>query len=321
MESLVTSADLRPLASRLKWRQLSLVIALAERRSLRQAASDLAMTQPAATKLLHDLEDALGHPLFTRHAWGMAATPYGETLVRCARALTAELDEARREMAALASGAEGALRVGGVTGAMPRLLAPAIRRMQGDRPRVAIHVLVNATEVLLEALRQGRLDVAVCPLPVDAEVAGLDVRPLGDEPLCIVARVGHPLGRARRVAAAALANVPWIVQTPESPLRRETDAMLSAGGLRLPPGVIETVSIVATLALLQESDAVTAMPRGLADHYARFRMLAPLAVDLPAPRSRYELVTRSRRELSPAARAFVALLAPDGAARVRRSRR
>jgi DNA-binding transcriptional LysR family regulator len=96
--------------------------------------------------------------------------------------------------------------------------------------------------------------------------------------------------------------------------------MLSAAGLRLPQSCIETVSIVATLALLQDSDAISAMPKGLADHYARFGMLATLAVDLTAPHSRYELVTRARRALAPAAEAFIALLA-GGEQRVRRSRR
>jgi DNA-binding transcriptional LysR family regulator len=315
-----SAVELRPLVSRLKWRQLALIVALAERRSLRRAAADLAMTQPAATKLLRDLEDAVGYALFTRHPWGMEPTAYGEALVRRARGLTAELDEARRELSAMAGGAEGTLRIGGVTGAMPGLLAPAIRTMQRQRPRVAIHLLVNATEVLLEALRQGRLDAAVCPLPVDADVDDLDVRPLGTEPLRVVARTGHPLARVRSVPPEALGRHPWIVQPPESPQRRDTDALLAAAGARLPAGVVETVSIVATLALLQESDALTAMPSGLAAHYGRFGMVAALAVDLPVPASRYELVTRARRQLAPAAEAFVGLLRSI-APRVRRSRR
>lgn len=312
----------RAFTSRVKLRQLLLVAALDERRSLRKAAADLAMTQPAATKLLRDLEAAVGLPLYTRHAWGMAPTPYGETLARYARGLVAELAEARHELAAQAEGAQGNVRIGGVTGAVPGILAPAIRRMQAERPGVALFVLVNATEVLLAALRQGTLDVAVCPLPADADTADLVVRRLGDEPLRIVARAGHPLAQARGAGAEALVRVPWIVQAPESPLRRDVDAMLSAAGLRLPRSVVETVSVVATLALLQESDAVTAMPKALADHYARYGMVVALPVDLAAPASRYELVTRARRELSPAARAFVAMLGTDAArAAVRRSRR
>jgi DNA-binding transcriptional LysR family regulator len=162
----------------------------------------------------------------------------------------------------------------------------------------------------------------VCPLPADVDTSDLVVRPLGDEPLRIVARAGHPLARRHRVTAAELVRLPWIVQTPGSPLRRDVDAMLSAAGQRLPRNVVETVSVVATLALLEDGNAVTAMPKALADHYARHGIVVPIPVDLRAPASRYELVTRARRELSPAARAFVTMLGTDAArAAVRRSRR
>jgi len=298
----------RPLATRLKLRQLALIVALAERRSLRQAASAVAITQPAATKLLRDLEDAVGLTLFTRHAWGMAPTVYGEALVRHARALLTGLGEARNELSALAGGATGFLRVGGVTGAVPDLLAPAIRRMQHERPGVKLFVLVNTSEVMMAALRQGTLDVAVCPLPPDTDVSDFDVTALADEPLRIVARAGHPLAKRRTVAFAALADAAWLMQTPDSPLRRDVDAMLAAAGLRAPTSVVETVSIVATIALLQNSDAVTVMPQALARHYARFGMVKELPVRVPTPTSRYELVTRARRELSPAAQAFVVAL-------------
>ena len=301
-------ASERSLASRLKLRQLALIVAIDQRRSLRQAASDVAITQPAATRLLRDLEDAVGLPLFTRHAWGMQTTAYGETLVRHARSLLTQLGEARNELSALAAGATGHLRIGGVTGAVPDLLAPAIRRMRAERPGVKLFVLVNTSEVMLAALRQGTLDMAVCPLPPDADLADLEVTSLANEPLRIVARAGHPLTRRRSIPLAALASASWLLQTADSPLRRDVDAMLAGAGLRMPADIVETVSIVATLALLQESDAITVMPQALARHYARFRMVAELAVKLPAPSSRYELVTRARRELSPAAQAFVGTL-------------
>lgn len=302
----------RPLTTRLKLRQLALIVALAERRSLRQAASDVAITQPAATKLLRDLEDAVGLPLFTRHPWGMAPTAYGDALVRHARGLLTGVDEARNELSALAAGATGSVRIGGVTGAVPGLLAPAIRRMQRERPGVKLFVLVNSSEVMMAALRQGTLDAAVCPLPPDADVSDFDVTPLADEPLRLVARAGHPLVRRRSVNLAALANADWLMQTPDSPLRRDVDTMLAAAGLRA-AAIVETVSIVATIALLQGSDAITVMPQALARHYARFGMVKELRVRLPTPTSRYELVTRARRELSPAALAFVAALSEKNA--------
>ena len=296
-----------PLISRLKMRQLALVVALGERRSLRQAASDVSITQPAATKLLRDLEDAFGVPLFTRHPWGMAPTVYGDALVRHARGLLHGVGEARHELDALAQGAAGTLAVGGVTGAVPGLLAPAIRRMQAEQPRVKLYALVNTSEVLLEALRLGTLDIAVCPIPGDAGDE-FDVRFLADEPLRIVSRASHPLVRRRKVSLRELMELPWVLQTADTPLRRDFDALLRGAGLRTPAIVIETVSIVATLALLQEIDAVTVMPRELAQHYARFRMVAELAVSLRSSIGRYELVTRANRELSPAALGFIAML-------------
>ena len=303
------------LVTRLKLRQLALVVALVERRSLRQAAGDVAVTQPAATKLLRDLEAAVGLPLFTRHAWGMEPTAYGETFVRHARSLLAELGEARDALAAQAAGTTGRLGVGGVTGAVPGYLAPALRRMQAERPGVKLFVLVNTSEVLIDALRQRTLDVAVCPLSTEYDVAALDVSPLGDEPLRVVARARHPLVKRRGIAPGALRDSTWLMQPPGSPLCRDADAMLAGAGLRLPAAIVETVSIVATLALLQQSDALTVMPQALARHYARFGMLAEIDVRLAAPTSRYELVTRARRELSPAAQAFVAMLAAVGPGR------
>jgi DNA-binding transcriptional LysR family regulator len=293
------------LLGRLRARHLALVVALDSHRSLRRAAADIALTQPAATKLLHDLEDALGAPLFERHAWGMSPTAYGETLVRHARGVLNDLAQAQAEIAAQRAGALGSLRVGGVTGAVPAWVAPAIGALRASHPRVRIYALVNTSEVLVDALRRGELDVAVTPRPPDDELAGLDTRILADEPLTIAARAGHPLARRRAVALAALASATWIVPPAGSPLRRDFDEVHAAAGLRPPTDLVETVSIVATLALLQASDAVSLLPQGLARHYEAPGMIGRLAVALPGAGTRYEVMTRATRSLAPAARAFI----------------
>src|SRR6266480_2594335 len=162
------------LKARLKARHLALLVAIAEHGSLRRAAQEIAVTQPAATRILADLEDALGVPLFDRHAWGMQSTPYGETLLRYARGVLTDLSEAREELAALAAGAKGRLRIGSVTGAVPRLLTPAIRAVRDGRPGLRLFVLVNTSDVLVAALREGTLDVAIGRLPASADSAEFD---------------------------------------------------------------------------------------------------------------------------------------------------
>ena len=61
------------LLNRLRMRQMALILAIDERRTLRAAAAQLGMTQPAATKMLHELEIALGQPLFERVGRGLQA--------------------------------------------------------------------------------------------------------------------------------------------------------------------------------------------------------------------------------------------------------
>ena len=311
MSSTTTAAE-RRLQGRVRGRHLALVVALDTHRSLRRAAAEIALTQPAATKLLRDLEDALGAPLFERHAWGMSPTPCGETLVRYARGMLNDLAEAAAAIAAQRSGARGSLRAGGVTGSVPRFLAPAIGALHDAHPGVRVYALVNTSEVLVAALRRGELDVAVAPRPPDDDLDGIDTRPLGDEPLTVVARASHPCARRRRVDLASLGDATWIVPPAGGPLRRDFDALHASANLRPPADLIETVSIVATLALLQRSDAVSLLPEGLARHYESPGMIARLAVPRPGAGTRYEIMTRSNRPLAPAADAFVAMLAAMG---------
>jgi DNA-binding transcriptional LysR family regulator len=292
------------LRARLKARQMALLVAIDQRRSLRQAAADIAVSQPAATKLLRDLEDALAVPLFDRTPRGMAPTIYGEALIRYARGMLTDLAEARDELMALAAGAKGRLRVGSVTGAVPRLLVPAIEAVRRGRPGLALYLLVNSTDVQVAALRQGTLDVAIAPLPAHGEVADLDAQPLGDEPLCVVGRIAHPLRRKRRITLAELARATWVVHPVDSPLRQAIDAMLARNRLRLPGDAIETVSVVATLALLQASDAMSVLPLDLAQHYEQRGLIARLPVRLPPAGTGYALITRKNRRLSPAAQDF-----------------
>lgn len=304
----------RRLQGRVRARQLALAVALHEQRSLRRAAAEIALTQPAATKLLHDLEDALGAPLFERHAWGMSPTAYGETLVRHARGMLNDLAQAAAEIAAQRTGARGSLRAGGVTGSVPLYLVPAIDALRRAHPGVRVYALVNTSEVIVAALRRGELDVAVTPRPPDVDLEGIDVRPLGREPLAVVARAAHPLSRRRRVDLAALTGATWIVPPAGSPLRRDFDTIHASAGLRPPTDLIETVSIVATLALLQASDALTLLPVGLARHYEAPGMIARLAVPLRGEGTRYEIMTRANRPLAPAAQIFADALVALGAA-------
>ena len=88
-------------ASRLKTRHLLLLLHLYEQRSVVRAAEAANMTQPAASKLLAEMEDMLGVQLFERHARGVEPTWYGQVLIRRARSALSEIGRAHDEIAAL----------------------------------------------------------------------------------------------------------------------------------------------------------------------------------------------------------------------------
>jgi DNA-binding transcriptional LysR family regulator len=90
--------------ARLKTRQLLLLIALAEEGNIHRAAAALNMTQPAASKLLRELEAMLDVQLFERMPRGMRPTRYGDALIRHARAVVGSLDQAQEEVLGLKAG-------------------------------------------------------------------------------------------------------------------------------------------------------------------------------------------------------------------------
>jgi DNA-binding transcriptional LysR family regulator len=192
-----------------------------------------------------------------------------------------------------------------VTGAVPGGLVPAASVVRATRPGLRLYLLVNTSDVLVDALLAGTLDVAIGRLPQSADPGGLDTVALADEPLGIVARARHPLADRAHVDAADLEGATWILQPPGSPTRQESNRMLDDLGVHVPVDVIETASIVATLALLRDTDAVSVMPAGLAAHYGAPGWLTRLKVRQAGTGSRYELITRRNRTLAPAALAFV----------------
>jgi len=298
------------LLMRLRTRQFLLLEAIGRERNLGRAAAALGMSQPAATRLLQQAEDTVGVPLFTRLARGMEPTPSGEILVRFARQSLVDFRFAREQMAALRSGLRGRLRLGSVPGALPQLLGPVLADYKGQHPRVAVSVLVETSDVMLELLARGEVDL-VLGRPTDRheeDEIEVEVEQLLAEKQVVVARAGHPLLQQAHAALADLVRWPWILQPPGSPQRSRFEAALAEAGLHARLDITETASTVATTVLLEASEMLAIMPASLAAHYARLGLLQVVAIELPLQVPPIHLVMRKQRELSPAALGFLEVL-------------
>ncbi|MBL8348131.1 MAG: LysR family transcriptional regulator [Rubrivivax sp.] len=326
-----------PALMRLRTRQLLLAAALGREKHLGRAAAELGISQPAATRLLQELEETLAARLFERNARGMTPTPAGEVLVRYARQVLNDFGATRRELAALAAGLHGTLRVGSVPSALPPLLAPALAQFKAQHARVAVAIEVDTSDVMLARLGRGEVELMLGRLVEGHHDDEHETVPLLDEPQVAVARLGHPLldapdthagptpGAARGAGAGAgdngealtlrdLARWPWVVQPPGSPQASRFMAMMREAGAHRRIDVTETASTVATTALLEASDMLAVMPASLAAHYARLGVLRTLPLALPLRVPDIHLVWRRSREFSAPAAAFRDLVLAQAAA-------
>src|SRR5882762_10222192 len=140
------------LRARIKTRQLLLLQVLAEEGNIHRAAQELNMTQPAASKLLKNLEDVLGVQLFDRLPRGMRPTWYGESMIRHARMVLANLSQAYDEVEALKAGRFGQVSVGAITAPGMTLLPPAIAVVKQEHPSLRVSLQIETSDVLMERL-------------------------------------------------------------------------------------------------------------------------------------------------------------------------
>ena len=130
------------LRARLRTRHLLLLSAIGEERNICRAAEMLSMSQPAASRLLRELEDIIGADLFERQARGVKANWYGEALIRHSRNALSSLGEAAAEIEALKSGRTGRVNVGSIAGPAAGLIPRAVARMSRDYPLVRVQLAV-----------------------------------------------------------------------------------------------------------------------------------------------------------------------------------
>jgi DNA-binding transcriptional LysR family regulator len=296
------------LRSRLKMRQIRLLVALDEQRNMHRAAASISTTQPAATRLLGDLERLLGLRLFERTARGIFPNAYGESLVRHARIVLSTLDHSRDEINALIQGTTGKIVVGTLLVAAPVLVPRAVARFKKRHPRHTVVIREGTSALLLPALQRGEVDLVVGRAWSDLASDALRFEAFYAEPMRVVARTGHPLARRRALRLAQLAEWPWIFPTPEAAYRKRLEGAFREAGAEPPICIVESASILTNTMLVQETDMLGVLPRAVAEHYVRNGAVRILPVKLPPPSGPVGVITAAGRPLPQAATDLVQAL-------------
>ncbi|NKS41249.1 LysR family transcriptional regulator [Rhodococcus hoagii] len=293
------------LDGRLKLRHLLLVDALTSQGSVVAAAAALHVTQPVATRSLHDIESILGVSLYDRGPRGITPTIFGEAFTAHARAVIAQLTQAGRHVVELADADRGTVVVGTHLAGSNVLLPGAIARLKRERPLLTVVVREGTPEVLLTELQSGRIDLIVGRLTSPTDEMAVR-RTLYAESVELVTRRGHPLAGWSGIELGDLTQYPWILPGVETALRRELEEFFARNSLALPENRVEATSFLTVRQLLIETDMVAVLPSLIPRDDVRLTTL-PITLD-PIGHS-VGITLSAGRTLSPSASALVDFLA------------
>jgi len=297
---------------RLKLKPLLIFERVLSSSSIARAARELNLTQPAVTKAIQELEADLEVPLFERTNRGVTPTCYGTLLGTRVKTVIAELRYLTDELNTFRTGDSGHVIIGTVISASARLLPQAITRLKHQRPGVLITVRDGPTDQLFPALATGELDIVVGRLPERdlplARMYAFEHNVLYREALCAVVGCKHPLTKGIDIQLADLLDWPWIFPLQVSPARLTAEHLFLDAGLSIPTNVVESLSVLTNIGLMQDSPSISLMPRAVAQHFAALNLLSILELGDLGDFGDIGYSVRTDRQPTPAARAFITCL-------------
>lgn len=292
----------------LKFRHLQLLVAIDDLRHVGRVAAYLNVTQPAVSKTLAQMEQGLGMTLFERTPRGMEPTEHGTCLIRHARQILGCLVSARDELLDISEGRITRVSIGVLPSTAAVLVPRFVAALEHEATDVAVNVREGTMSTLLPALRAGEVDLVVGLLPE---------RPLGPEfatellyrdPIVVAVRRDHPLTARARLTWSALADYPMVLPPTSALTRSALDNFMADHGVSVPRRHLDSVSTLTNIGVLQFTDSVGFLSRGLARHFAAQGALQVLPLELPDVEISVGLVSMADRHLGAAQRLVRQLL-------------
>ncbi|MBG6163324.1 DNA-binding transcriptional LysR family regulator [Labrenzia sp. EL_195] len=291
--------------TRLKLKQLRLLVAVGKHKNIQNAARELNVSQPAATKMIKDLELDFEVQLFDRTNRGVVPTPFGEALIRHGKLIFAQVSNAAQELDDLNEGSSGRVVIGTLLAASPQLLPLAIEKVMRERPNVAIKVVEGTNEILMPALRSGEIDLVVGRLPTHRHRSEIVQEKLYDERILAVTGPNHPLADQPDLSFEQLKPYGWIMPLVETSLRRQLDQFFIERDLYVPPMVFESVSYLTNRALMQSQNLIGLMPAHVPEQDIELECLKAIDWNVPFGTGPVGVSYRQEGHPSPVCQAFL----------------
>ncbi len=296
-EGVARHPSLRGLANKVAQRHLQALSAVADHFTESASALQLGISKSAVTQCLRDLEDLIGAPLFMRTPQGMRPTRQGDIMIRGAKLALNEIAAAGDDLAAHLGQVRGRLTVGALPLSGTQIAPLVVSRLARSYPALRLRVIEAQYDSLLQALRQGDIDVIVGAL-LPQPPADVTQHRLFDDELRVVVRQGHPLTRRKSLSLQDLRDAEWVVPFRRLHARNAVERVLLAAGLPMPDEAIEANSVVIVRGLLMESDRVSVLSRRQIYYEEREGLLTVLPIVLPGARLPIGYLTRADAQLT-----------------------
>jgi len=287
------------LDSRIKLRHIRCFLEVARRRSLAKAAEALALSQPAVTKTLQELEAVLGVALIERSRLGAELTSFGEVFLPRASACMVELESAVDSVAQVRTRLEWTVRVGALPTVAARMMPVAVQRFRDQGAEAIVKIVTGPNAHLLDLLRNDELDAVVGRLAAPERMGDLSFIHLYSEPVRFVVRAAHPLAGTSPFDVSRIADYPFIVPDRDAVIRPAVDRLLITLGIGALPNRIESVSTSFGRAFTLDTDAIWVISEGVVARDLESGAMTILDVDTSDTSGPVGLTTRADAPSNP----------------------
>jgi len=290
---------------KIKLRDLHILLAVVQAGSMAKAGIQLAISQPAVSKAIAEMEHALGVPLVDRGSRGVEPTSYGRAIIKRSLAVFDELKQGIKEIEFLSDPTVGEISIGSTEPLSAGLVTRVIDRLSSQHPLMSFQVVQGDPATLLRYLGERKVEVALARMSDRRVDEHMNADILFEDAAVVVAGAQSRWIRLRRIALADLVNERWVLSTPDSIFGRVMVKAFHDNGLEPPRGAVITLSHSMRTSLLGTGHFLSMLPAHALKFSAKHTGIRALPIELPSTKQPIGLFTLKNRALSPLAQLFI----------------
>ncbi len=276
---------------RIKLRHIACFLEVARLKSVIRAAEALNISQPAASKTVHELEDILRVQLFDRSRRSLFLTPMGEMFQRYAEAGVTTVRQGIDLISE--SQSQKTIRIGALPTVSARVLPRAMVLFTAGGLKARTQIVTGPNAYLLSLLRVGDVDLVIGRMAEPEAISGLSFEHFYSETVVFAVRPDHPLLSAEPFRLAMIEPYQTLMPPSDAVIRPTVERLLTAHGIRALPAEIETVSDAFGRSFVRQSDAVWIISQGVVAEDVANGLLTLLPVDTAETLGPVGLTTRT----------------------------